>query len=487
MMSTCLRIIFLLWFANYHAVLAQVTIPNADFETSEKSTSTGTAFWQTEGSLESCFVDKRNAFEGACSMKLTKSSLQGTGRFYQEIPFTTATLKKYKVSAAIKVQNVNEGYAGVSVRVLDNKGRLVCHQNLNMTPFKINKTKDWTIYEGEFYVPPATEKLKVAGYIWGSGEAWFDNIQINEIPFSKEKLTPIIANYIDEYFGIIRSKTIVKDSSYIEQLYRDAQELCKGNSDIHYCHFILKNITFNLNDGHSFFSTPEERSAMHKGDKNLEHGEAGFATGKMLGNNIAYIYIPTFASLDWDLVKQAVDSLHKIIEHLDIQQPNGWIIDLSECNGGNSFAMFPGLGPLLGNGICGYSISADGSKKSLVYRDGSAGWDDDLESLIVKPYSVKNPNLPIAVLVGKQTGSSGEVTALTFRGMNNSKSFGQETGGYTTRVDNYVMSDGASINLASGFDADRNGVVFYGTKIPPDVVTRDHDESLLKAVSWILN
>lgn len=486
MMLRTLYLLLFIWTVDYYGVSAQVLIPNADFEMPENTVPTGSGYWRTEGNPEHCLAEKANAYQGKYSMHLIKSNSQGTARFYQEIPLQVLRLRKYSISAAIKVKNISDGYAGVSVRVIDSAGRLICHQNLNMMPVKINNTQEWKVYEGEFYATPATAKIKIAGYLWGSGEAWYDNIRIREIAFPEGELTPHIAAYIDEYFSFIRTKSIVKDTACIALLRNNARQMCHGNPDIHYCHFVLKNITFNLNDGHSFFSTPEEWKEMHRGENNVQRGEAGFASGKMLNGNIACINIPTFASVDRTLVKQAADSLQQIIKALDHQSPAGWIIDLSNCTGGNSFAMFPGLGPLLGNGICGYSVSADGSRLALVYRDGRAGWDTHLDTLVTAPYSVIHPELPIAVLYGARTGSSGEVTALALRGKKNTKSFGQETGGYTTRVDNYVLSDGASLNLASGYDADRNGVVFYGTKIPPDVTTKDRDEAMEKAMEWLI-
>jgi hypothetical protein len=468
-------------------VFGQVTIPNANFERLDNSSDIKSSSWTTEGKFDKCVMDSITVWKGKYAMHLTKLTTEGTGRFFQEIPFKTTALKKYKVSAVVKVKNVKEGFAGVSVRAIDGSDKLVCHQNLNMMPEKIKNTQDWKFYEGEFYVTTETVKLKVAGYLWGSGEAWYDNISIQEIPFGTASLTPNIAKYIDEYFAVIEKKSIVRDTTYISYLMKNTELLCKGNSDIHYCRFILKNITFNLNDGHSFFSTPEEWKEMHEGDKNLQRGDATFSSGEIIDGNIAYIKVPTFASIDWELVKKSVDSLQSIIAKLDNQNPKGWIIDLSNNNGGNSFAMFPGLGPLLGNGICGYSFSADGSKMTLIYNEGLAGWGTNLDTLKTNPYHVKNPKLPIAVLYGNQTGSSGEVTALTFRGKENSRSFGQETGGFTTRVDNCVLSDSACINLASGYDADRNGLVFKGTKIQPDVPTKDHDESIKMATEWILN
>ncbi len=112
------------------------------------------------------------------------------------------------------------------------------------------------------------------------------------------------------------------------------------------------------------------------------------------------------------------------------------------------------------------------------------GWDSVAVVWKRNPYHLLNEGLPVALLYGKNTASAGEVVAISFRGKENTQSFGQETAGATTRVDNFRLSDGAYLNLAAGYDVDRNGVVFGGTIIP-DHLTPDHDSAMREAKNWI--
>lgn len=464
---------------------AQVSIPNAGFELTDGSSSTLSESWKTEGSLDYCHSDTVEHFEGKRSMHLVRNDQQGVGRFYQELNVTYAELKKFTISVAIKLKNVQYGFTGVSVRSLGADGNLICHQNLNMYPAKINGTRDWQIYAGDFYVTPETVKLKIAGYLLGTGEVWFDQITLTEIPLSTEKNSAEIAGYITRFFAIIRKNGIIVDKKHLTELKKRTYLLCQGNEDLNYCHFILKNITMNLNDGHSFFSTPSEWKELQEKSNSTPTSMVTFSTGRMLDNKIAFISIPTFHSVEMNLVRQNVDTLHRLIEKLDSQNPVGWIIDLSENSGGNSLAMYPGLGPIIGNGICGYSISANGNRMTRIYRDGMAGWENQLDTLTTNPYRAKNSNLPIAVIYSENTASSGEVTALALRGLKNCRSFGQPTYGATTRVDNFMLSDSAYLNLASGFNADRTGEIFKGVKINPDVLTNNREEAIISAIAWI--
>ncbi len=435
------------------------------------------------GNPDLCSLDSINVWKGKYSMHIVKRNIDGYGSFAQEIPFKSIALKKYKIIGAVRTKNVKEKYAGVFVKVTDKDGNVICRQD--MGALKINNTKDWNIYTAEFYTDETAVKIKVAGLMYGSGEAWFDNFSIEEIPLSSKILSPNIDKYINEYFKIVRDNSLVKDTNYTNNLKINAKLLCTGDSTLAYCHSVLKNyITPKLNDGHSFFQTAMDVKEWQSGDKTTEEGLANFAIGKIIDDHIAYINVPTFVSLDSILIKKYVDSLQTIITKLDNQNPKGWIIDLSNNMGGNSWAMISGLGSILGNGTFGYSISSNGNKMTRIYNEGWAGWDTTIMFKNTNPYHLKNTKLPIAIIYGNATASSGEVVAIAFRGMKNTKSFGQETNGSTTRIDNFELSDGAYLNLASGVDADRNGVLFGG-RIIPDTITKDNDTALTEGTKWI--
>lgn len=482
-MTIKLCCILALLFAHYTVAFGQFTIPNANFEQPNKASSTGSLHWNVEGQPEQCVIDSTTVWKGKYSMYLTRAS-SSKGRnssFYQTLPFRVEGLKKYKVSAAVKTNNVQGQFAGINVKVTDKDSNAIT----GYAAFKVKGTQDWKIYEGEFYADETATQIRVSGQLSGSGEVWFDDITIEELPLSTEKIVANIDTYINEYFDIVRNHSIVTDTAYITELQKRAKQLCAGISDMERCRSVLKRyVTLKLNDGHSFFLTPTEWKEWHNGSNMVESGWANFATGTMMDGNIAYISMPTFNCLDSVIIHKYVDSLQATIARLDEQHPEGWIIDISNNSGGNSLAMIAGIGPLLGNGICGYSKSAHGRNRTRMYDEGRAGWTPELELMTSHPYHLKNPHQPIAVIYGNITGSAGEVVAIAFRGKENTVSFGQKTSGTTTRVDNLELSDGARLNLACGLDVDRNGVVFGG-KVTPDNVIEDHGEALAEATRWI--
>jgi carboxyl-terminal processing protease len=464
------------------AAFAQIAIPNNDFEQFDASSDTHARNWRCVGSADHCSIDTAVTWRGRYALHLALTDAGGKVSVDQDMPFNCRGLSKYRISGAIRTRDVRNQFAGIGARVFDKDGNTIA----GYPAFKVRGTQEWKIYEGEFYADESAASLRVFGILLGSGEAWFDEITVEEIPLSGKPPSAEIEDYIDEYFGLLRENTIITDTAHVNQLEKNARLLCAGQTKLEECHAVLKRyITYKLNDGHSFFSTPEEWKEMENGPRTAQQDQAQFVQGQMTDEGVAYLYVPQFVALDDATIHRYVDSTHALIEKLDGQNPKGWIIDISDNQGGNSFAMLGALGPILGNGICGYSYSGNGGKMTRIYYEGKVSWDWEIGFAKDNPYHIKDPDSPVAVIYGNNTGSSGEVVAISFRGRANTMSFGQETAGATTRIDNLRMSDGASFNLASGYNVDRNRVEFRG-KVSPDRLIEDHDETVREAVRWIV-
>lgn len=82
------------------------------------------------------------------------------------------------------------------------------------------------------------------------------------------------------------------------------------------------------------------------------------------------------------------------------------------------------------------------------------------------------------------------MTAISFIGLPNVKTFGQPSAGYTTANQTYFLSNGSQLLLAVQFVADRTGKP-YVDKIMPDVTVNDFtntksDGVILAAKKWLL-
>ena len=147
------------------------------------------------------------------------------------------------------------------------------------------------------------------------------------------------------------------------------------------------------------------------------------------------------------------------------------------------YPMIAGLGTLIGEGTLGSMRDAAGHTDNWYYRDGQS-WENDVPiAKVSEPEFLFDPHeTPVAVLIGTQTASSGESTAISFRGRANTRFFGQASAGFTTGNEVFELSDGALIVLSTTVELDRTGQE-YGESIIPEVVTANPES---EASEWLL-
>jgi C-terminal processing protease CtpA/Prc len=97
--------------------------------------------------------------------------------------------------------------------------------------------------------------------------------------------------------------------------------------------------------------------------------------------------------------------------------------------------------------------------------------------------------VPVAVLIGPHTSSSGEAIAVAFKGRAKSRFFGQPTDGLTNVNRTYRLPDGTALLLTCAIDMDRDGHVYENGIIPdmqvPDDVSLSADAALSAAQDWL--
>ncbi|MEZ4569492.1 MAG: S41 family peptidase [Thermomicrobiales bacterium] len=250
---------------------------------------------------------------------------------------------------------------------------------------------------------------------------------------------------------------------------------------------ILRDTLDLLGDDHSAFLNPiAARSA--------EHGSPSgpMPEGRRLEHGIAYFELPRVTGTG-EAAGQYAETAVQVIRQLDSPEVCGWVVDLRENSGGNMWPMLAGISPILGDGVVGSFVYPDGSSIDWTIRDGRA-YEGDVLWAKAPAYIPENPQPPVAVLTGHETGSSGEAVAIAFRGRPETRSFGQATAGVPTSNDVYEMPDGAWIILTVARMADRTGQP-YDAPIIPDVQIeadgltqpRTDDPVLDAAVEWLDN
>ncbi len=195
-----------------------------------------------------------------------------------------------------------------------------------------------------------------------------------------------------------------------------------------------------------------------------------------LNGDIAVIKLPDFlgtAEAGRKYAKVAEDFIHENRDKI-----NGVVLDLRGNTGGDMGPMATAVSSLLPDGELMYyhyrSYDVPVTLKDGVISNAGTGG----KSL----YPDEKLKVPVAILTDGMTASSGEALTLCFRGLENVKTFGAPTAGYTSVNMLYSLYDGAQMYLTVAFDKARTGEVFEETRIEPDVAT---DSPLETALEWL--
>ena len=237
-----------------------------------------------------------------------------------------------------------------------------------------------------------------------------------------------------------------------------------------------------LGDIHGRYTSPSGTSVSGGTSLNCSDSSPASATlpaGIQLVKVPQCVYLPSTPE-----AVQFAQQIQDAIRTGDADATVGWIVDLRNNLGGDTYPMIAGIGPILGEGIWGYFTGPDGKNDAYGYRAGSSFWSNDVETTVTNPYSLRQPNPKVAVLLNTVTASAGESVAIGSVGRPNTRSFGNPTCGYTTGVSTYSLSDGAKVGLATSVMADRTGHT-YGRQVVPDETIADSAATLQLAIEWL--
>jgi carboxyl-terminal processing protease len=216
------------------------------------------------------------------------------------------------------------------------------------------------------------------------------------------------------------------------------------------------------------------------------------------GKNFGYVVLPRCSAKDNDALLLYAADVRRILTDLSAQNPKGWIIDLRGNTGGNMWPMLTGIGPVLGDGVVGSFVAADGNIPWF-YQDGKTGTRSPagLETVsldLEEAPALQTPSsAPVALLVDSSTASSAEAITIAFHGRSDTRFFGSRTAGKSTAVQPFKLDDGAELYLTTAIDADRTGKQFPDGFTPDQVFPsttvmppENNDPVVLAAQTWLV-
>jgi len=328
--------------------------------------------------------------------------------------------------------------------------------------------------------------------------------------------TPQAAAYIDAALKIMQEHFVYRDKIDWQQLKRDSVSQAATAQTSVDTYPAIRFALSKLGDHHSYLQlTPElMRQATARGiaaatntaaplrdpAKPVNPFPSPFRTRRvpegamvaLAARPIAQLVIPLFSGPDPNAFATRIQN---VVAELASMNPCGWIVDLRGNGGGNIWPMLAGVGPILGEGEPGGVLHSGGVKDKWFYENGRAGERDDPKD----PYYAKtngapvklNGTPPVAVLIDRDTGSSGEGIAVAFRGRPGTRFFGESTYGAATSTFPYTLSDGAQMYLVTGVMVDRKGDQYPLGVTPDREILSDysistHDPVIRAASDWLL-
>src|SRR5690606_37248390 len=115
----------------------------------------------------------------------------GSLRQFVDLP-EDAVGKRYKLQTWIKTEDISTGgqvYLRYQILRESDGTRIGAIINIPSTLVKV--TTDWTLYEHTFTAPNEAYRLNIEGCLeFGTGTAWFDDIQLFEVDASGNPIRP---------------------------------------------------------------------------------------------------------------------------------------------------------------------------------------------------------------------------------------------------------------------------------------------------------
>ncbi|WP_164849840.1 S41 family peptidase [Mucilaginibacter limnophilus] len=476
----------------YNTVFSQIINPG--FEAARDTMPSMPKSWNTK-KVEGFTLNLDTAlkYSGRQSLCIEGAQTVAQGTFMpfsQIVTINVNNMKQVSLICYAKTQSV-KGNVQLWCQVWDKNNKMIGFQNSQMQNTMLTGTNDWKKLQLTLLVDTNAKRLLIGGFLLGSGSAWFDSFSIDDLPPPSVKATKEVTNLANEIINLVKQNSIYKDSIAWPEVDKHIAELVRFTPSVDDAGLLTEYILSQLRkagDNHSFYQNKTSAQQYTTGNSVPEQ-----PYGKLLEGNIGYIFVPAFASINDTASVNFAKKIQHFIRDLDTRQKiKGWIVDLRKDGGGNMYPMIAGLGAIINEGVLGYFVSP-GSQPSTstawFYRNGSSGINENKYVTVKKPYKIKNAKAKVAVLIGANTASSGEMTAISFIGRQNTQLFGQPSGGFTTANQMFTLSNGAFLNLATSYVADRNKKR-YLVNIRPDIIVKPDDNvtidaTLNTALSWV--
>jgi carboxyl-terminal processing protease len=228
---------------------------------------------------------------------------------------------------------------------------------------------------------------------------------------------------------------------------------------------------------------------------NLSNQRMGVFEAKILIDNYLYLQVPGIQAWGDNVTVYAQKLSDTLCKYISTTI-KGIVLDLRLNDGGQFASMASGLALLLGDRFIGGGINSETEQSiSFSIQNKNLYINNNKMTSVIPGKNLDLSQLPVALLIGPNTRSSGSILAISFKGRKNTIFIGDSTAsGYTTGNDYYSFGSNLVLNLSTAFSIDRNKKV-YKSSVPPDIFIKggddftdiEKDKKVNTALKWLKN
>ena len=420
-----------------------------------------TLTWSVSGDRERYTLDGGGdvlSHDGASlTLHSRPDTTQGNGAGVAVIDATPYRQQRVRLSGEIGTRDV-QGGAGLWLRA-DAATGMVAFANSQRVP--VSGDADGALREIEIYVPATADRLLVGPLLTGTGRMSVTRLRLERASARSDDSVPP-TEIVNDAVRRIRAHALNADRVDWRQAEAEIERRMPNVHTADDAYGVIGSLLRKLQDGHSGLLPPRELQ------RSANEGTPSFAPVVEVRDAVGIVPVPAFEGTDTAAGNAFARELASAIADRAPEASCGWVVDLRDNNGGNMWPMLSGLYPLLGDATPGYVRDREGRQR--VWKMVSPG--------------IAGPDLsavPVVVVTGAKTASSGEAVAVAFRGRPRTRSVGQPTFGVSTSNQMYTLPGGAGLNLTTARFVDRTGRA-YGDALVPDEAAPEH-EAVARAVA----
>jgi carboxyl-terminal processing protease len=300
---------------------------------------------------------------------------------------------------------------------------------------------------------------------------------------------------LDTSIALMKTNAVNRDKVDWGKLLKNVYSQIASKENAYQLGPVFRMLFKSLNDFHGAFycwdSTYKwQRQEPEYSDSIKNEWKKGvFLQKDMVQGNIGYLRVPYISFTGRNELDKKAQSLNDSLCALLDQNVMGIILDFRLNGGGAMFPMMLGLEQLLHDGKIG---SFTENSENWILKDNSFCLDTAILTSITPKCQTTNKDIPVAILIGPATGSSGEFLAIAFKKRKNTIFIGTETAGYVTATKGFKINDAVTLLLSTGYGRDREGQI-YERALSPDIYINEpdsfndikNDKKVLNAVKWI--